>query len=56
LWAFSFDREAKNLTVDPIRDQRLTFRNLDELEWFISRKADFYVDLPDAIDDIPVAP
>ena len=70
LWGIGFDSESKELTVDPIRDRRLTFRNPDELEWFISglrdcaqlwskddmsQDADFYVDMPEAIDDMSIA-
>ena len=36
LWGIGFDSESKEMTVDPIRDRRLTFRNPDELELFIS--------------------
>ena len=70
LWGFGFDSESKELTVDPIRDQQLTFRNPDELELFISglrdcaqlwskddmsQDADFYADIPDAIGDMSIA-
>jgi hypothetical protein len=71
LWCFGFDHEKKELTVGSMRDEQLTFRNTDEVEWFISdlkdciqlwnevytsQGADFYMDLPDAIVDIPSEP